>query len=131
MTLITNEELEAIATIIVDACLHVHRQLGPGLLESTYQKCLTHELQKRGLGVRLEVPVSIVYDGIEIDMAYRMDMLVEDVIIIENKTVQQLMPINFAQILTHLRHSKHKLGFLINWNVKLIKHGINRMVNGL
>jgi GxxExxY protein len=91
----TKAEIEAIAKMIVDACLHVHRRLGPGLLESTYQKCLAHELVKRGLDVKVEVPVSIVYDGLEIDPAYRIDLLVDEAVVIENKAVQELAPLHF------------------------------------
>ena len=127
----TRQELEAIAKIIVDAVIHVHRALGPGLLESTYQACLAHELQKRGIRVQCEVVLPVRYDGIIIDAGYRVDMLVEGVIIIENKAVQELLPIHEAQLITYLKLSGLKLGFLLNWNVRLMKDGINRMVNGL
>ena len=127
----TREEIEAIAKIVVDAIIHVHRALGPGLLESTYQICLAHELQKRGIRVQCEVILPVRYDDVIIDAGYRIDMLVEDVIIIENKAVQELLPIHEAQLLTYLRLSGLKLGFLLNWNVRLMKNGINRMVNGL
>ncbi len=127
----TKQEFEAIAKIIVDAIIFVHRVLGPGLLESTYQACLAHELRKRGLQVRCEVILPVFYDDIEIETGYRIDMLVEEAIIIENKAVQTLLPIHEAQLITYLKLSGHKLGFLLNWNVRLMKDGINRMVNGL
>ena len=127
----TREELEAIATIMVDAIIYVHRILGPGLLESTYQTCLAHELQKRGLHVRCEVVLPVVYDNLEIEAGYRIDMLVEEVIVVENKVVQALLPIHEAQLLTYLKLSGLKLGFLLNWNVQLMKDGIKRMVNKL
>jgi GxxExxY protein len=126
-----NDDIEAIATDIVDAAIKVHQALGPGLLESAYQQCLAHELRKRGRGVASEVVVPIEYDGEKIDAGYRLDLLVNDTIIIENKTVDMLMPIHEAQLLTYLKLKKCKLGFLLNWNVKLMKNGIRRIVNGL
>lgn len=127
----TRQEIEAIAKIIVDALIYVHRILGPGLLESTYQVCLAYELKKRGLRVQCEVLLPVQYDRITIDAGYRIDMLVEEVIIIENKAVQELLPIHEAQLLTYLKLSGVKLGFLLNWNVRLMKDGINRFANGL
>jgi len=127
----TRLELEAIAKIIVDAIIFVHRLLGPGLLESTYQACLAHELRKRSLHVRCEVVLPVFYDGVEIEAGYRIDMLIEEAIIIENKAVQALLPIHEAQLLTYLKLSDLKLGFLLNWNVTLMKDGIQRMVNKL
>lgn len=127
----TRQEIEAIAKIIVDALIYVHRILGPGLLESTYQVCLAYELKKRGLRVQCEVLLPVQYDRITIDAGYRIDMLVEEVIIIENKAVQELLPIHEAQLLTYLKLSGIKLGFLLNWNVRLMKDGINRFANGL
>ncbi|HEC34400.1 MAG TPA: GxxExxY protein [Chloroflexi bacterium] len=124
-------DIEEIARIIVDAAIKVHRALGPGLLESAYQKCLAYELRKRGLRVECEVLLPIVYDGQQIDAGYRIDMLVEDCIIIENKTVDGLLPIHQAQLLTYLKLRDCRLGFLLNWKVTLMKHGIKRMVNNL
>jgi len=125
------ENIEALATTVVDASVQVHRTLGPGLLESTYQACLAHELRKRGVGVECEVALPVHYDGIEIEAGYRIDMLIEDLIIVENKAVQTILPIHEAQLLTYLKLSGRKLGFLINWNVPRIKDGIKRMVNHL
>jgi GxxExxY protein len=127
----TNEELEAIAKIIVDAIIQVHRTLGPGLMESTYQKCLEHELRKRGIIVHCEVTLPVNYDGIKIESGYRIDMLVENAIIIENKMVESILPVHKAQLLTYLKLSNCKIGFLLNWNVALMKNGITRMVNNL
>jgi GxxExxY protein len=127
----TREEIEEIAEQVVDALLKVHRALGPGLLESTYQACLSHELRCRGIEVGCEVALPVKYRGIEIEAGYRIDMLVAECIIIENKSVQELAPIHEAQLLTYLKLSGHRLGFLVNWNVPLIKDGIKRMVNGL
>ncbi|NLS91607.1 MAG: GxxExxY protein [Planctomycetaceae bacterium] len=127
----TKEQLEVMAQVVVDSIVRVHRALGPGLLESAYQACLAHELRKRGIAVETEVPQPVEYDGVRIDAGYRLDMLVEQEIIIENKSVQALAPIHEAQLLTYLKLSGRRLGFLINWNVPLVKDGIKRMVNRL
>jgi len=124
-------DIEEVASLIVDAAIKVHRALGPGLLESAYQKCLTYELNKRGLHVDCEVPLPVHYEEIEIDVGYRVDMIVENCIVIENKTVEQLAPIHEAQLLTYLKLGDYNLGFLLNWNSTLIKHGIKRIVNNL
>lgn len=123
-------DIEDIAKEIVDSTVKVHRALGPGLLESTYQHCLTYELRKRSLRVETEVLLPVIYDRQKIDAGYRVDMLVENRIIIENKAVAILLPIHQAQLITYLKLRKLWLGFLINWNVKLVKHGINRVVYG-
>ncbi|MBW2596765.1 MAG: GxxExxY protein [Deltaproteobacteria bacterium] len=125
------KNIEEIGKKIVNAAIKVHRALGPGLLESAYQKCLTHELRKNGLKVACEVILPIQYEGIKIDAGYRIDMLVEDSVIIENKTVDQIAPIHEAQLLTYLKITGINLGFLLNWNVPLMKDGIKRMVNNL
>lgn len=125
------KDIEAIAKIIVDCAIKVHRALGPGLLESAYLHCLVYELQKHGLKVETEVLLPIFYDGQQIDAGYRIDMLVEDVIIIENKAVEQILPIHQPQLLTYLKLKDCRLGFLLNWNVPLLKHGMQRMVNKL
>ncbi len=124
-------DIEQIAKLIVDASIKVHRALGPGLLESAYQYCLAYELRKRGLKVDCEVSLPVRYDGQLIDAGYRIDMFVENSIIIENKSVDQLLPIHEAQLLTYLKLRDCRLGFLLNWNVKLMKNGIKRMVNRL
>ena len=123
--------IEEIAKTIVDSAIKVHRALGPGLFESAYQQCLTYELRKRGLRVDCEVALPIVYDGQQIDAGYRIDMLVEGCVIIENKAVDQILPIHQAQLLTYLKLRDCRLGFLLNWNVRLMKDGIKRMVNNL
>ncbi len=125
------KDIETVAKIIVDSAIAVHRALGPGLLESAYQKALEYELRKRGITVQTEVLLPIVYDGYKIDAGYRIDMLVEDSVIIENKTVEKLLPIHQAQLLTYLKLRDLKLGFLLNWYVPLMKYGIKRMVNNL
>jgi GxxExxY protein len=125
----TSSELESTATQIVDSAIKVHRSLGPGLLESTYQVCLAHELMKRGLKVQCEVLLPVQYDNQHIDVGYRIDMLVNDVIIIENKAVQETLPIHEAQLITYLKLSGCRIGFLLNWNVQLMKDGITRKAN--
>ena len=124
-------DIEETAKIIVDAAVKVHRALGPGLLESAYQTCLLHELHKRGLRVEQEVLLPIEYDGQRIDAGYRIDMLVEGCIIVENKTVDRILPIHEAQLLTYMKLHGCRLGFLLNWNTYLMKQGIKRMVNNL
>lgn len=125
------ENIEAIAKDIVDAAFKVHKEFGPGLLESAYQACHAYELRKRGHLVRTELKLPILYDGQEFDEGYRIDELVDELIIIENKSVDTVLPVHMAQILTYMKLKNVKLGFLINWNVKLIKNGIQRVVLGL
>lgn len=124
-------EIEATAKEIVDAAVKVHKALGPGLLESAYRHCHAHELRKRGLKVDCEVVVPLDYDGQYIDAGYRLDEIVEDIIIVENKCVEKILPVHQAQLLTYLKLRKCKIGFILNWNVELMKYGIRRMVNNL
>ena len=124
-------DIEAIAKDIVDAAYIVHKQFGPGLLESAYQACHAHELRKRGRIVLTELKLPILYDGQEFDEGYRIDELVDDLVIVENKSIDDVHPIHMAQLITYLKLKNCKLGFLINWNVKLIKNGIQRVVLGL
>ncbi len=125
------ENIEAIGSDIVDCAVKVHRALGPGLLESAYQYCLTHELRKRNRRALTEITLPIVYDGETIDAGYRIDILVDDLVIVENKAVESLLPIHEAQLITYLKLKNLHLGFLLNWNVKLMKHGIKRVVYNL
>ncbi|MCF6351457.1 MAG: GxxExxY protein [Cyclobacteriaceae bacterium] len=120
-----------IATEIVDAALKVHKQLGPGLLESAYEECLTYELIQRDLLVERQKALPLVYEEVKMDIGYRVDLLIEKKVIIELKAVEALNDVHLAQILTYLKLSDCKLGLLINFNVALIKHGIKRVVNGL
>ena len=124
-------DIEAVAKDIVDAAFKVHKEFGPGLLESAYQQCHAYELRKRGRKVLTEVLLPITYDEQQIDAGYRIDMIVDDLIIIENKTVETILPIHTAQLITYLKLKDCRLGFLINWNVKLIKNGIVRVANGM
>jgi GxxExxY protein len=124
-------DIEEAGKQIVDSSIKVHRALGPGLLESAYQACLVYELRKRGLSVECEVEQPVLYENLRIDAGYRLDMVVENCVIIENKSVESVLPVHQAQLLTYLRLRDYRLGFLINWNVRLIKDGIHRMVNNL
>jgi len=123
--------IEIIATSIVHLAIKVHKTVGPGLLESVYQKCLTYELEKASHEVVCEKLIPIKYDAIEIDIGFRADMIVDNQIIIENKTVDKIMPIHEAQLLSYLKATGLKLGFLLNWNVTLMKDGIKRMVHSI
>ena len=124
-------EIENIGKNIIHCAIKVHSILGPGLLESAYQKCLAYELEQLGHKVKCELLLPIQYGQVNIDAGYRLDMLIDDSVIIENKTVDALQPINEAQLLTYLKMKKLRLGYLLNWNVPLMKHGIKRMVNNL
>ncbi len=123
-------DVEEVGRIIVDSAIKVHRTLGPGLLESAYQTCLAHELTQRGLVVACEITLPVFYDGETIESGYRIDMLVENSVIVENKVVDQLSPVHEAQLLTYLKLKGCWLGYLLNWNTVLMKLGIRRMVSG-
>jgi GxxExxY protein len=116
-----------IARHVFESSLSIHRTLGLGLLESTYQECLYYEIQKKGLKVEKEKPLPLIYNGIE--LGYRIDLLIESKFIIEIKAVEALNVVHLAQVLTYLKMSNCKLGMLINFNVALIKHGIKRVIN--
>ena len=123
-----SKEEEEIATKIVDAAYCVHRELGPGLLEKVYEVCFCHELSKRGLSYQRQVEVPIVYDGITFDAGFRLDVLVANLVICELKAVNEANLVWEAQLLSHLKLSGKRLGFLINFNVKYIKDGIKRVI---
>jgi GxxExxY protein len=124
-------DLNNLSGTTVDAAIQVHSALGPGLLESAYETCLAHELQERGLRVRTQVALPVVYKTIQMDLAYRIDLLVEESIVVELKTVSKLLPIHEAQLLTYLKLSGHRIGLLLNFHVPLMREGIKRMVNHL
>jgi GxxExxY protein len=124
-------ELNEISGHIVEAAMRVHTVLGPGLLENAYEACLRHELLKRGLQVQQQVVLPVVYDGTKIDLGYRLDLLVEQEVIIEVKAVEKATPLHEAQLLSYLKLGHKKLGLLINFNVVHLKNGIKRMVEGL
>jgi len=114
---------------IIDASMKVHSQLGPGLLESAYEACLEHELKKRGFRVERQKELPIIYDGVQIDCGYRIDLLVEDEIIVELKAAETILPIHHAQILSYLRLSGKELGLLLNFHELHLKDGITRKIN--
>ena len=120
--------IEELGKEIVHSAVQVHRALGPGLLESVYQTCLGYELEQSGLVVESEVKIPLRYKELSIDAGYRVDMLVERAIVIENKAVERLQRVHTAQILTYLELSGCRLGFLLNWHVPRMKHGIRRFV---
>lgn len=123
------ETTERIARIIVNAAFKVHKELGPGLLERVYEVCLAHEINKAGCIVLRQVKIPIVYDGIVFDESLRLDILVDDLIIVEVKAIEHVNPVWEAQIISHLKLTNKNLGFLINFNVPLIKNGIKRFIN--
>jgi len=123
------ERREQIATDLVHACFKIHKDLGPGLLEKVYEICLTHELEKKGYNVKRQVAIPIVYDGKEFDEGLRLDLLIEDLVICEIKAQETMHPVWQAQIISHLKLTGLELGFLVNFNVPLIKNGIRRFVN--
>jgi len=113
---------------IIGAAIEVHRRLGPGLLESTYETCLCYELNLIGLKVARQIPVPIFYRGTKLDSGYRIDMIVEDEVVLEIKSVANLLPVHEAQLLSYLKHNGGGRGLLINFNVKLLKNGIKRLI---
>jgi GxxExxY protein len=114
---------------IIGAAIEVHRNLGPGLLESAYELCLCYELNEAGLQFERQVELPIVYKGIRLDCGYRMDLVVEDTVVVELKSIEELLPIHSAQLLTYLKSSGRQVGLLINFNVTVLKYGLKRMVN--
>ncbi|QDV65943.1 GxxExxY protein [Crateriforma conspicua] len=124
-------QINEITGQIVDAAMKVHTALGPGLLESAYEACLAHELRKRGLSVRTQVACPVHYDGQNIDAGFRMDLLVEDRVVVELKAVDKMHPIFEAQLITYLKLSNRSVGLLINFNVQRLKDGLKRLVSGV
>ena len=122
-------DLDQITGQIVDAAMKVHSCLGPGLLESVYEKCLKHELMKRGLRVESQVWLPVIYDSVVIEGAYKIDLLVEGEVVVELKVVDQLLPLHKAQLLSYLKLSNKRVGLLINFNVVHLRDGIRRVVN--
>lgn len=121
----------SIAKIIVDVAYKIHKTMGPGLLESAFQSFMVNDLQKRGLKIKSEVPMPVVYDKVILNNGYRVDILVEDLVIVELKAVEKIAYGHQQQLLTYLKASNLKLGLLINFGAPLIKYGIKRVVNGL
>ncbi len=124
------EELDQITQSVIGAAIQVHQTLGPGLLESAYEACLGFDLVELGFKIDKQKPLPLVYKTMVLDCAYRVDLLVEDKVIVEVKAVDQLMPIHQAQVLSYLKISGCKIGLLINFNERLLKNGIQRIING-
>ncbi len=113
---------------IISAAIEVHKQLGPGLLESAYEECLSYELLQRGLSIKRQQPVPVIYKEVKLDCGYRIDILVENKIVVEIKSIDALAPIHTAQVLTYLKFASKEVGILINFNVTLLKNGLKRYV---
>ena len=122
---------EEIGREIVDSAIKVHTALGPGLLETAYESCIEYELTLRKLSVKKQVPMPLHYREVVLDVGFRVDLLVEDRVLIELKTVQKLLPVHVAQLLSYLRLGNYKLGFLLNFNTLHMRDGIKRVVNGM
>ena len=119
-----------ISKIVFESALKVHKALGPGLLESAYEECLFYELKKSNLKVEKQKALPLIYEEVKLDVGYRIDLMIEDKFIIEVKSVETLNDVHLAQVLTYLRLSDCRLGLLINYNVKLLKEGVRRVING-
>lgn len=120
-------DVEQLAKQIVDAGFHVHQTLGPGLLESAYEECMAHELTSRGIAFRRQLALPISYKGLQLEAGYRLDLLVAQRIVVEIKAVEAVLPIHVAQVMTYLKLSNLRLGFLMNFNVRLFKQGVRRL----
>ena len=121
-------EFDELSNKVIGCAIEVHRNLGPGLLESTYEQCLAHELKIEGMPFKLQFPLPVEYKGIKLDCGYRIDLLVANILIVELKSVENVLPIHQAQLLTYMKLSGIKIGLLMNFNVKYMKDGIKRMV---
>jgi GxxExxY protein len=121
-------KFDEISNKVIGYAIEVHRALGPGLLESTYEQCLAREMDLSGIAFKLQSPLPVEYKGIKLDCGYRVDMLVEDKLIVELKSVEKILPIHEAQILTYMKLANIKVGLLINFNVERLKEGIKRFV---
>ncbi|MBZ5704049.1 MAG: GxxExxY protein [Acidobacteriia bacterium] len=119
---------EQLTEAIIGAAIEVHRELGPGLLESAYEECFCHELHLRGLTFQRQIELPVSYKGLKFDCGYRLDVIVDDAVIVELKSIEHILPIHHAQLLTYLRLAGKKVGLLINFNVSVLKNGIVRRV---
>jgi len=124
-----NDRLDEISHRIIGAAIEVHRHLGPGLLESAYQSCLAFELKQLGVKLEEQKPLPVVYKQVRLDCGYRLDLVVEDEIIVEIKAIEKLLPIHEAQLLSYLRLAKKRVGLLMNFHVPVLKNGLKRIVN--
>jgi GxxExxY protein len=127
---VATPRINQVSGIVVNAAMRVHSLLGPGLLESAYQACLAHELRRRGLTVETQLGLPVVYDGEKLDLGYRIDLLVENLVIVEIKSVDAIHPVHEAQLLSYLRLSGKNVGLLINFHVAHLRDGIKRVVDG-
>ncbi len=125
---ISLEEINEMSGKVVDAAIEVHRSLGPGLLESVYETCLVQELMNRGLAVERQVPVPLCYKDVNLEVGFRIDVLVEKYLIVELKAIDKILPIHEAQVLTYLKLTGNRVGLILNFNVILMKHGIQRII---
>ncbi len=125
----THEEYNRLSGIILDCCITVHKEMGPGLLESVYELCLMKEFELRNIYAENQVQIPLMYKGFELSKSFRVDILVEKEIVLEIKSVEEMLPVYKAQIISYLKHSEKKLGFLVNFNVPLLKKGFKRFVN--
>jgi GxxExxY protein len=129
--MVDRQRLEAIVTAVVDIAFRIHQKLGPGLLESVYVKILVYELKKQGFNVDVEVPVHVIWDGVDMGVGYRADIVIEGLLIIEVKSAEQNAPLHKKQLLTYLKLMQQSLGLLLNFNLELMKSGISRVANNL
>ena len=121
-------DFDELSNRVIGCAIEVHRELGPGLLESTYEQCLAHELSRDNISFKLQHPLPVIYKSVRIDCGYRVDLLVEDKLILELKSVEQLNKIHAAQLLTYMKLARIKTGLLINFNTQMLKHSIKRFV---
>ena len=122
-------EINQLTERVIGACIEIHKTLGPGLLESAYEECLCHELRLAGLGFERQRPLPVAYKGVQLDCGYRLDVVIENKLVVELKSVEVLAPIHDAQLLTYLKLSGMTVGLLINFNVPVLRRGIRRIVN--
>ena len=127
--MLENQRLDQISHSIIGAAIEVHRHLGPGLLESAYEVCLVFEIKRLGMKVEEQKPLPVVYKEVKLDCGYRLDLVVEDEIIVEIKAIEKLLPIHDAQVLSYLRLTRKKVGLLMNFHVPVLKDGLKRIVN--
>lgn len=125
----SRRQINRITEEVIAAVIEVHRSLGPGLLESAYEACLAYELRDRGLVIEQQKPLPIIYRDVAVEVGYRLDLLVENAVVVELKSVERLEPIHQAQLLSYLKLSGYELGLLINFNVRMLKNGIKRLIN--
>lgn len=125
------KSLNELSYLVIRCAMKAHTELGPGLLESAYEACLAHELRKNGLKVETQVALPVHYDGVQIELGYRLDLVVEDQLVVELKAIENVLPVHKAQLLSYLRLSKKRLGLLINFHVTHLREGITRIVNRL